>query len=271
LIRHSAFGILALCWLCAPAFAAGNLVYNGNFEQGDRHPDYWFVTLTDFFCKKQPTDPPTYKYMCACGEDLGSMQPFVGLICPKCKRFLSGEESGGWYVGNDKCVSLGNGPHGKCVKFTLPKDVGENQGVRIFSSMIPVPTRGWGYVLDFDVKTAGSLARVFVECYHNYQAKSTFTWNGGYAPSYSKNPVERCYRAPVNCGSSPNWQHFSEPFPRKLPLGKSYQFDFMVVKLYAYMPGEAWFDNVTLRPMTEREMSEHMSSTPRPKDKRFER
>jgi hypothetical protein len=269
-IRHSSFirsfVILSFVISFGSAFAAGNLVLNGGFEQGDKHPDYWFVKLTDFFDKDQHTDPPSHKYICACGEDLGSMQPFVGLLCPKCKGFLSGDECGAWYAANDKCVSLDNGPHGKCLKFSLPKDVGENQGVRVFSSMIQAK-RGWGYVLDLDVKTAGSLARVFVEGYRYYSAKSTFVWTGGYAPTFPKNPVERKYRCPVNCGSSPNWQHFTREFSPP----KNYQIDFMSVKLYAYMPGEAWYDNVSLRLMTEKEMSQFLSSAPKAKDKRFER
>ncbi len=257
---------LFFCAVCAPAFGAGNMVLNGGFEQGDKYPDHWFVKLTDFFCKKQPTDPPTYKYICACGEDLGSIQPFVGLLCPKCKAFLSGEESGSWYVGNDKCVSMDHGPTGKCVKMTLPKDVGENQGVRIFSSMIPAK-HGWGYVLDVDLKTAGTMTQVFVECYRYYSAKSTFVWNGEYAPTYSKNPIERCYRAHIYAGSSATWKHYHQDFSPP----KRYYFDFMVVKLYAYMPGEAWFDNVSLRPMTDKEMADHLAANSKPGDKRFER
>jgi hypothetical protein len=247
-------------------------VPNGGFEQGNAHPDHWFVKLTDFKPKKETNAEGfiSYRYICACGKDLGNVQPYIGLFCPQCKGFLSGEEAGAWYVNNDKCVSLDNGKTGRAVKFTLPKDVGENQGVRIFSALIPAKL-GWGYILEFDVKTHKSLARVFVECYREVKVPRSFLWDGGYAPNAPKVPIERVYRCPVNCGSSPNWQHFKEPFPRKLPLGKSYQFNLMAVKLYAYMPGEAWFDNVVLRPMTEREMAEHTASTPRPTDKRFER
>ena len=48
-----------------------------------------------------------------------------------------------------------------------------------------------------------------------------------------------------------------------------YHFDYMSVKLYAYMPGEAWFDNVSLRAMTSSELRSFLSTKRKPKDKRF--
>ena len=72
------------------------MVVNGGFEQGDKLPDGWFVKLTDFYDKDQHDDQHTHKYLCACGEDLGTIQPFIGLLCPKCKGFLCGQECGNW-------------------------------------------------------------------------------------------------------------------------------------------------------------------------------
>ena len=254
-------------WLAAPAALAANLVPNGGFEKGDGLPEAWHVKLTDFYCKKQNDDKqhPAFRYICGCGQDLGDGQPYMGLICPKCKGFLCGQECGAWYVNNDKCVSLDHGAQGRCVKFTLPKDVGENQGVRIFSSIIKA-RKGWGYILDFDVKTDGALARVFVECYRPPKVIRSFLWDGGADPNAPKMPIERCHRAPVNCGAPKTWTHFT----REVIARKRYQFEYMVVNLYAYMPGEVWYDNVSLRPMTGKEMKDFLDSAPKPKDKRFE-
>jgi len=144
--------------------------------------------------------------------------------------------------------------------------VGENQGVRILSYLIKAK-RGWGYKLSFSAKTKGSIARVFVECYRNLRSpRTTAQWEGRSDPTAPSDPIERSFRAHVNCGSPGSWKEFT----KDIVAPKRYHFDYMLVKLYAYMPGEAWFDNVSLKPMTARELREWISSKRKPKDKRFE-
>jgi len=77
--------------------------------------------------------------------------------------------------------------------------------------------------------------------------------------------IERIYRGPVNCGSPANWEHFT----KEMVAPKRYKFEWISVKLYAYMPGEAWFDNVKVRPMTKNELAAYFVKNPKHKDKRF--
>ena len=261
----SATVVLALWWVTA--LGAGNMIANGTFERGDRWPDYWHVRLTDFMPKRiDPGPPPTYHYICACGHDFGEVKPWCGLICPKCSGFISGEECGAWYVKNHERVSLvRGGVSGRCVKFTLPRSVGNNQGVRIMSYLVRAK-RGWGYVLSFYVKARGAHPRVFVEGYRFQRSpKTTANWEGDKDPSAPSEPIERCFRAHVNCDSPRSWTKFT----KDVVAPERYQFDFLLVKLYAYMPGEAWFDNVSLRPMTTSELRRWLAAKKRPKDSRF--
>jgi len=260
----------AIIWLVAvQALAAGNLVKNGGFEQGEGQPALWHVRLTDFMPKKEVNAQNfiSHRYICACGKDFGSVKPWCGLICPNCRGFFSGEECGDWYVSNHERVSLDKGLQGRAVKFTLPTDVGNNQGVRILSHLIKAKP-GWGYKLSFAARARGSHPRVFVEGFRYLQrTASPVEWDGSADPGAPQQPIERCFRAHVNCEGADSWKTYTKDF---VPP-KRYTFDYMTVKLYAYMPGEAWFDNVSLRPMTASEMREWLSGKREPKDKRFER
>jgi len=81
-----------------------------------------------------------------------------------------------------------------------------------------------------------------------------------------KRNVEKKYRAHVNCeGVGMTWKHYT----KEMVAPKAYPFDWMTVKLYAYMPGEAWFDNVSVRPMTKKEYADYFVKNPRYKDRRF--
>jgi hypothetical protein len=267
---------LLLFLFAAPVFAAGNMVTNGDFERVDeeKKPAYWHYRLTDIMPKvvgENADGTKSYRYVCGCGHDLGVAKPWAGLFCPKCKGFLSGEECGDWYLKNHERVSVDDGANGNAVKFTLPEDVGNNQGVRIFSQLMEAK-RGWGYKLSFAVKAKGAHPRVFVEGYRYIAGGSKFASkymtdvSKELDPDGTKKPLERKFRASVNCETSSSWKTYTKEFVA--PEG--YQFDWMSVKLYAYMPGEAWFDNVSLVPMTRDEMEEYYKKTRMPKDKRFE-
>ena len=317
-VSRIALAVLLVALAAGPA-AARNMIKNGNFEKGNIYPDKWYVRLTDYMpdTTRHEGGARTYHYICACGHDLGEWKPWCGLFCPQCKGFISGEECGSWYVRNHERVSLVDGRSGKCIKFTLARNVGNNQGVRVFSHLVKAKP-GWGYVLTFDARTSHSIARVFVECYRETKREGSFTWDAKFNPHKLNVPLERCYRAHVNCGSPTNIN--PEPEPRKKksrgearsekakeeaakqepprddwssdkpnyepppptqagPWGRyrkeivaprRYRFEWMTVKLYAYMPGEAWFDNVYLRPMTAKELQAFISKRgSKVKDKRF--
>lgn len=273
-MKRLILGIMLSAAITSPAFAARNLVLNGSFRKGTKEAGDdawtipgWHVRLADWRqseVKRDEDGKRYYTYSCGCGHKLGDFHPWAGLRCPACKGFFGGEECGSWYIQNHKRVSLGRGKTGKGMHFKLSRSVGNNQGVRVYSRLIKAKP-GWGYKLSFDAVTKGSHARVFVECFRE-TTQADYELDREMDPSGTKYPVERCFRAHVNCTGTSNWKHFTKTFvPRK-----RYRFDWMSVKLYAYMPGEAAFDNVVLRPLSPAEMDDYLSSRRKPKDKRFE-
>ena len=302
---------LVVSLLATPAVAARNMVKNGSFEDGLVG---WHIHLTDFMPEtaRDGDANRTYKYRCACGHDFGEYKPWIGLICPKCKGFISGEECGSWYVKNHERVAIVNGGEGRCMKFTLPTSVGNNQGVRVFSQLIKVKP-GWGYKLTFYARAAGSIPRVFVECFAETKKEGSWNWDPEFNPQSLNRPLKKSYRAHVNCGSPTNLRaetrrkkkggdgfedddgkgeevitgggssEVTTPEPPKYSkIGKwqryykeivapaRYRFEWMSVKLYAYMPGVAWFDNVKIEPMTASELRAFKADkNKRVKDKRF--
>ena len=274
-MTRPALAVLLATLLALPALAAGNLVVNGSFERVDDEgkPEYWHYRLTDFMPQttRNPDGSRSYRYICGCGHDLGAAKPWCGLLCPKCKGFIGGEEAGSWYRQNHTRVSTDRGAKGKGVKFTLDTSTGNNQGVRIYSRLIKAK-RGWGYKLRFSVKAYKAHPRVFVECYREitpggsrFYSKYMTDVPKELNPDGTKRPIERCFRAHVNCGGSSSWKTYTKDFAAP----ERYQFDWMTVKLYAYMPGEAWFDNVSLVAMTRKEMSDYYKGKRKPKDSRF--
>lgn len=267
---------LLLPLLALPALGAGNLVVNGSFERVDdqKKPEYWHYRLTDFMpqtTRNEEDGTRTYRYICGCGHDLGPAKPWAGLLCPKCKGFMGGEEAGAWYRRNHERVSIDRGAKGNGVKFTLDTSTGNNQGVRIYSRLIKA-RRGWGYKLKFSCRAYKSHPRVFVECYREIKAGGSRFYSKYMTdvpkeldPDGTRTPIERVFRAHVNCETSPRWKTYTKEFVAP----ERYQFDWMTVKLYAYMPGEAWFDNVVLVPMSAKEMRDYYKGKRDPKDSRF--
>ncbi len=270
-MRNAASVLLSLL-IGGLALGATNLVENGGFEKSlkddDKVPEGWHIKLTDYMPKEAGKDDGgnmRYRYICACGQDLGDVKPWCGLMCPKCGGFISGEECGDWYTKNHERVSLDRGPNGRCIKFTLDKSTGENQGVRIMSHLIKVKP-SWGYVMTFSCKAKASLIQVFAECYGAPKRYKSVNWEGPRDTAIAQDErIDRSYRAHVYVGACPEWKTFT----KEIVAPKRYQFEYISVKLYAYMPGEAWFDNVSIRPMTQKEYDDFVSSK-KPKDKRFE-
>ena len=105
-------------------------------------------------------------------------------------------------------------------------------------------------------------------CFRNEVLECTTDSDGCRAVQVSKvkHALERIYRGHVNCGSPANWEHFT----KEMVAPKRYKFEWISVKLYAYLPGEAWFDNIKIRPMTKNELAAYFVKKPKYKDRRFE-
>jgi len=274
MIKRTALLLFLVAFAGSQALAAANMAINGEFERVDDKggPEYWHYQLTDFMPQttRNADGTRTYRYKCGCGHDLGPAKPWAGLICPKCRGWISGEECGSWYLKNHERVSVVRGGRGRCVKFDLPTSVGNNQGVRIFSRLMRAK-RGWGYKLRFSVK-ATAHPRVFVEGYRyaqvggsRFASKYMTDVPKELDPDRTGKPLERIFRAHVNCSTSSSWETYTKEFVAP----ERYQFDFLSVKLYAYMPGEAWFDSVELVPMSRSEMTEYYKGKSKAKDQRF--
>lgn len=283
----------ALVAAALPAAAGGNIIRNGNFEigrGGEYGPPYWHTGIMGYMPKIVGEDEDgenIYNYICGCGHNMGAIKPEVGVVCPKCKRYSVAEETGGWYNDNHNLVKLGPGKgSGYGIKMILPKAVGENQGTRCVSDIVRV-RRDWPYELSLDVRTKGAVVRVWAEGYRYVDPPSPGTEDAdddeedgdeedkedekeeGDAASQSTQGealrIEKTYRAQINFGSPGSWKRKTRIF---MPP-KRYKIDFLQVKLYAYMPGEAYFDNVVLRPLSSYEAHKWMSTRKKKKDKRF--
>ena len=286
-IRH------ALAWLtvltvpmvmvaAAPAPPVPNLLQNGDFEKGltkAKEPIGWHTRLTSIIPLPEYTDPEHKKgrtgvthFKCGCGHDWGTVRPWTMLFCPQCKHLNTGlEDSGAAYLKNHESVSLikNKNERNRFLSFNLSKEVGENQGVRVISRLLRAQ-RGAGYEISFDAVSYGPRLRVFVECFRidqdDEQAKQWVASLPGESNPLKLNMrLKHVYRKHVNAGQPGQWQRFSEQFAAP----KRYQFDYMFVTLYAYMPGKAEYDNVVLRKLSQRELADYWRERGQPEEERL--
>ena len=275
------WSLLALMTSGPPALA-GNLLSNGGFEKGlteEGEPEGWHTRLTGIIPVPQYEDPENKKgrtgvthFECGCGHDWGTVRPWAQLWCPKCGQMNIGlEDSGELYLKNHEFVGLVNGRSGRGMGFRLNKAVGEVQGVRVISDLVEAESEA-GYEISFDAISQGPVPRVFVECFRRIPGDTEAAeWVSKLPPD--SNPLKqgvrlkRVFRKQVAAESPRTWTRFSEQF---VPP-KRYRFDAMFVTLYAYMPGEAAYDNVVLRKLSRAELAVYLKSTPQPKDPRFQR
>jgi len=271
-----------------PAFGRGNIIRNGNFEAG-RGGKFgfpgWHTAIMGFMPKivgKDDDGKNLYNYICSCGHNFGPIKPEAGVVCPKCGRYGIAEETGGWYDQNHEYVKLGPGREGYGVKMTLSKSVGENQGVRCVSDLVRVQ-RNWPYKFRVDARAKGAVILVFVEGYRYVYPKTGDIEDDEdededddededekkedkvLATQGEAIRIEKCYRKQMKFGSPGGWTRKEENF---MPP-KRYEIDLIQVKLYAFMPGEAHFDNVLVRPLSTYEAEKWLRTRKRKKDKRF--
>src|SRR5690606_31794574 len=68
--------------------------------------------------------------------------------------------------------------------------------------------------------------------------------------SEADKPIEKVFRKQIHCENPQQWTGFET-----IALApERYEFDYVAVTLYAFMPGDVWYDNVRLVPMTDREI-----------------
>jgi len=245
-----------------PSPAQVNLLRNGGFEEESDKPfgwPGWHTYIGGFMPKVMERDEdgkPTYNYICGCGENLGEKKPYVGMICPACGRYMFPEETGAKYDNNHKHVTLTSGRTGRGIKMTISEAVGSSQGVRCISDLVQV-RRDWPYEFGVDVCKRGVSVRIFVE---GFRLPDEIRDNEEMPEEEKLTYLERSYRMQINTGASTDhakgygggWDRYSRVFmpPYKTERADKYKIDYVQVKLYGYMWGEAWFDNVTLRQLS---------------------
>ena len=257
-----------------------NLLRNGDFKKPltkTKEIVGWHTRLTSITPVPQYSDPENKKgrtgvthFRCGCGYNWGTVRPWTMLLCPQCKHMNMGlEDSGSQYRKNHESVSLIKLGRDRSLGLDLSKAVGENQGVRVISNLVRAQ-RGTGYEISFDAVSYGPKLRVFVECFRiEKDDEKAKQWVKSLPrksnPLRLKTRLKRVFRKQVHPGSPGQWQRFSEPFAAP----KRYEFDYMFVTLYAYMPGKAQYDNVVLRRLSQRELLEYRREKGEPKDKRL--
>jgi len=257
-----------------------NLLTNGTFERWSKEtqePKGWHTRITSVIPIPEYTDPANKKgrtgvthFKCGCGYMWGTVRPWTNLICPECGQMNHGlEDSAAMYDLNYESVEPIRGKSGKAAGIEMSAPVGNNQGVRIISMLVKAE-RGAGYKISFDARSGGPHLRVFVEGFQlKPKDKKAREWVKTLDPK--SNPMKltarlkRRFRHQVNAGTPRDWKHFSSTFAPQ----KRYQFDYMFVTLYAYLPGEAAYDNVVLRKLSSRELKDHHRDRGRIKDKRL--
>lgn len=298
--------ILMLMAVSVPAAAVGpNFIKNGDFENGPGENNRgwlgWHTAILGCMPRIVDTDEEgkhTFNYICSCGHNFGTVKPEAGVMCPDCRRFSIGEETGTWYDNNHEIVTLGPGKSGYGVKMLLSKEVGNNQGTRCVSDLYRV-SANWPYRFSLDARAAkGASLMAWVEGYREVELKP---WEHEEEDDedddiYEKEEaeaaadeavkearkeektaamgtkIEKCYRKQIAIGSPDSWKHYEVTF---IPPPR-YQIDWILVKLYAFVPtetapfpSEAYFDNVEVRPLSPREAQSWIAKQKPKKDKRF--
>jgi hypothetical protein len=257
-----------------------NLLTNGRFEKWDEEtgePEGWHTRITSVIPIPEYRDPENKKgrtgvvnFKCGCGTMWGTVRPWTNLVCSNCGQMNHGlEDSASLYDLNFESVEAVDGKSGKGAGIKMTAPVGNNQGVRIISKLIKAK-RGAGYKISFDAKSKGAHLRVFVEGFQlqpkdKKAAEWVKTLDAESNPLKFTHRLKRRFRKHINVNFPSDWKHFSATFAAQ----KRYAFDYMFVTLYAYLPGEASYDNVVLRKLTASELKEHYQRRGRPKDKRL--
>lgn len=254
-----------------------NLLENGGFERGTNdkgEPRGWHTRMTSFTTIPEYTDPANKKgrtgrvfFRDGSGHEWGTTRPWAMLRSPKSGHVITGlEDSAAYYEENHESVSLGSGRNGKGVHFNMSEVVGNNQGARVFSHLVKANSKDV-YVISFDAVSKAPHLRVFVEGFKlekiNDEDKALLDSLPEGANVYNiPSRLKRVYRKQINCETPGSWKHFEDAFAAP---SEQYGFDYLMVNLYAFLPGEAAYDNVVLRKATKREAEAYRDEKPKKK------
>ena len=115
---------LLLASPCAMAQRGRNLLKNGGFEDWPKdavQPPGWHTLLTSIIPIPEYKDPQNKQgrtgrvdFKDGCGYIWGTVRPWAGLFCPKCKHLNIGlEDAGDMYFDNHEYVRSARGKTGK--------------------------------------------------------------------------------------------------------------------------------------------------------------
>jgi type II secretion system protein G len=205
-------------FLIAFLFAqTANLVANGGFEEGTKHPAHWDRCdgLTTFW-EKDPERPG------------------------KCLRVDSRVSNDDYHARLEE-MKLENPPPPKpprAIKGPGYDTVGGMDGVPYFSDWIEVKP-GATYRLSVDVRSEGGAPKVFVKGY----AELPFEIDEG-GRAVTKNLRKVVFKVSVDAKGGPHWKTSTLDF---CPTRERDDVKWIRVMLYAYWPAQTyWFDNVSV-------------------------
>jgi hypothetical protein len=147
-----------------------------------------------------------------------------------------------------RCVSWVRNPDGKgkCIKFTIPKDIAATYGVAYYSAPVSIKD-GEIYRVSVRVRSNGSKVKIFMKHYKFFPP----------GPNETKGQWRETRRAPMNCyfERKNEWQTFTRDFrPHRDDHEGRFDPEITRVELYAYWPkGIVYFDDVVLKKLKDRE------------------
>lgn len=280
LVAFAALSVVAVAMVASPIVNADsddNLLKNGGFERGTNdagEPVGWHTRLTSFTVIPEYKDPANKQgrtgrvfFRDGAGHEWGTTRPWAMLRSPKSGHVITGlEDAAAFYDENHESISIGKGKSGNAVHFNMSEVVGNNQGARVFSHLVKADSSDV-YFLSFDAISKKPHLRVFVEGFKLEPLTDDDKALLASLPEGSNvydipGRLKRVYRKQINCETPGNWKHFADTFAAP---SEQYGFDYLMVNLYAFLPGEAAYDNVVLRKATRSEAAAYRKEKPQRK------
>jgi hypothetical protein len=142
-----------------------------------------------------------------------------------------------------------DGAGGKCLRWDMPKGLGNTYGMLLYSDWIPVEPFAT-YRFSVRARTTGPSLKIFIKCYEEV------------SDEFAKDQRRECYRAPIHCkvDGERGWKTYGRDFvPRiktlregKLELVKGRGPRWCRVMLYAYIgAGTIHWDDVVLKKIAD--------------------
>jgi len=146
-----------------------------------------------------------------------------------------------------RCVSWVKSPEGKgkCIRFTVPKDIAATYGVAYYGDPISIQD-GQIYRFSIRVRSDGPTVKIFLKHYRFFPP----------GPNEKKGQWRETRHAPMNCkGEKGQWQTYTRDFrPHRDDHDGKFDPTITKVELYAYWPkGVVYYDDVVLKKIKSRE------------------